>query len=119
MSPFIAYGISTVLRDSKTVDIKASPETIISVVKRYLKDASLSEDITITDTKKYEGNWYLVTIKNKDTSLSKAILADFGTPRVIVGPDSYLPQQNISGIGVPYGLIDDLNVIGHDHDGEE
>lgn len=73
------------------------------------------QKIEILSFKRTDDRWYVVTVKQDSTGdeAQKMLIGDFYPEAdrmvVISEPGEGLTQFNISGIGVPYEVIDELN----------
>jgi hypothetical protein len=100
-----------------TLNNNITDQKITDTINEYIKNSEYIKKVSFVSSVKYEANWYLVTVKDSETRY-EVVLCDFDQPKVIIGPGEYLTQFNISHMGVPYEILDALNIPNNTKDGD-
>jgi hypothetical protein len=117
VTPFVAWLSATYLHKSNlTSDTTVSDQKIVDVINEYVKNSDFIGKVSLISSTKYEQNWYLVRVQDSQVAYD-VVLCDFDQPRVIIGPGEYLTQFNISHMGVPYQILDALEVKDKENSG--
>ena len=122
-APVVAWGsvaiYRTLISDNPISQSERSKDDLYKAVELnsgelYGENASRPK-LEIVSFKRIEEQWYVVTVKQSDrmNETEKMLIGDFypeADRMVLVSePGEGLSQFNISGIGVPYKVIDELN----------
>lgn len=122
-APVAAWGsvvlYKTLTLDSSTTQSERSKDDLYRAIERSNKDL-YGENVSrpkleIVSFKRIEKQWYIATVKQNSggDKTEKMLIGDFYPQAdkmvVISEPGEGLVQFNISGIGVPYEVIDELN----------
>lgn len=113
----IAPILAWITTPHNTAKKERSFDEFYSLIKQYNKtadEASKIPEIKITSVHRVEDVWYVVDIHPTNSAeKGKMLFADFyhdpAKMDIIVKPFETFTQQNISGIGVPYSVIDEIN----------
>ena len=111
--PLCAWVSATSYNNSKAVEVVAlNKDRLISVVRTYIKErgGSTVHSVDYISYKIYNNNWYFVKVRDRSDKsiIYNVVVADFKEPQVVLGPGEVLSQLNISNIGIPYEIIDQL-----------
>ena len=123
LAPLAAWGsvglYRTLTSSTTTTQGERSKDDLYKAIERnnnivYGEDAARPE-LEIISFKRVEAQWYVLTVKQKDeeNNQQKMLIADFYPQAekmvVITRPGEGLVEFNISHLGVPYKVIDELN----------
>jgi len=82
--------------ESATIDTQTQPQISPNVAVTY----------TVSNITKYGNDWGIMTINNPTTGNGTVIIKNVnGSWKVVAGPGTYFPQQQLISIGAPQQLI--------------
>ena len=113
LAPVLAWFVSphSAAGDDRTI------QQFNTFIQDYNKEESVDQQIppvTIKSVQRVQDVWYILTVTSKDTEgSSKMLIADFyhdpKSMRLMSLPFEVALQKNISGTGVPYSVLKELN----------
>lgn len=68
-------------------------------------------NVKVISIKKSRDDWYLVTTESRGLRY-RSVLSNFNGLQVVVAPGDILSKYNISLIGIPYEIMDELVKVG-------
>lgn len=113
ISPLIAWFITPHYNPDKS----RTTDEFYQLIQDYNKTEAADQkvpDLTIKSVQRVKDVWYVLTVSAKDTDeTTKMLVADFyhdpGRMNILSLPYKTALQKNISGLGVPYDVIAELN----------
>lgn len=117
-SPVCAFfGVQIYRQLNQNTLTSTPPERTIADIQSLFNSRTGSQypEVEVKSIKRFEDVWYLADLKykNQDDSIYRSIIGDFynsaSKMRIILEPGKQLIRYNISNMGLPYELIDELN----------